>query len=543
MKRVSLAIAVAIALAGAIAARLVARLALRDVPHVMDEIAYVLQAETFSGWHLTAPLRLPRAAFALWFVDDRTATFSIFPPGWAAVLAIGVRTGLRAWVNPLLHGATALVVGATAARIAGPRARVAAAAAWAFSPQAMLLAASLMSHTLVAFLAAVVAYAGVRLCAGRPRAWVTWAGGAALGAAATTRPLCAVAVGLGLLAFLGVAAARRRLRAGTIVRIVVPAALACCLLGAYNRALTGDPLRFPQSAYFDEHAPPIEGTWFTFGPGCNDLGFGHGCDNGIPNATHDLANALSNTGDNLRAWGLLVGPVVLGAFACGVARAGMRRRARDRVVLALAVTPVAAILLYALYWYAGTSYGARFYHAGLVAVVVVAAAAFARIRRGSTRWALVAAWLGLGAAATWGASREVARGYWGTDDRFARAAASWLKEPILVMVAFRGEAAPPQPSYFWTSFLRQPVWKNSVRALGALAMDGPLLDRRVLFAKYHPALVDPLRARFPERTLWLWIVEDDRADTIVPYDGSPFAAGARELPAPADDFDGFRFPP
>src|SRR5215468_3717959 len=95
---------IAAATLGVAAARLVGHFALEDVPHVMDEIAYLLQARTFAGGHLTAPLHLPRAAFAMWFVDDRVRTFSIFPPGWPAFLAVGLWTGLASWINPLLHG-------------------------------------------------------------------------------------------------------------------------------------------------------------------------------------------------------------------------------------------------------------------------------------------------------------------------------------------------------------------------------------------------------------------------------------------------------
>jgi hypothetical protein len=176
-------------------------------------------------------------------------------------------------------------------------------------------------------------------------------------------------------------------------------------------------------------------------------------------------------------------------------------------------------------------------------VIVAAAAMAARVRRRSAVAALAAAWIALAVVATAGASREIASSYWGTDDRFARRAVAWHGGPALMMVAFRDNPPPEGPTYYWTSFLRNVYWQDAIRALGALSLDGPRLDRQVVFAKYHPALVPELRARFPDRMLWIWIVDDVRGDVVVPYDGSPFAAIGRDSALPRDNFESFRIPP
>jgi hypothetical protein len=516
------------ALAGALVARAVARLSLGDVPHVMDEIAYRLQALTFAHGHLEAPLHLPRAAFAMWYVDDHAATVSIFPPGWPAVLALPARLGLAEWVNPGLHFATALVAGDLARRLGGgPRARVVAAAAYALSPQAILLAASLMSHTLVALLAALALWPAL----GPPRR--SWIGGAALGLLVLTRPLCAVVVAVAALAVLVLVARRRALRAAA--GFALPALVGCALLGAYNRALTGSAARFPQTVYFDEHLAPLDDAQFHYHPGCNDLGFGagHGCDYGIPNATHTVANALSNTGDNLTAWLLLAGggPIVFALFVFAFVRARRRRR-----LAAVAAAVPAAVLLYALYWYAGTCFGARFYHAALVSLVAVATCGFVRAPR-SVRVAAAGAWLLWNIIAVAGGARELSHAYWGTDARFERFARGWGGDDALVMVAFRNARLPERPTYFWTSFLKQAIWRNSVRANAAVGANDPFLAGRVVFAKFHPALVAELRERFPSRRLFLYVVEDDRPDTLAPYDEPP-----ADAPRPPDNFDAWQMP-
>lgn len=549
---------IAFALLGVAAARLTARLALADVPHVMDEIAYMLQARMFAGGHLTAPLHLPRAAFAMWFVDDRVRTFSIFPPGWPAVLALGVLVKATAWVNPLLHGATTLLV-ALAARALGDggnsgdggdtgggertdrgrRAAIFAAALYGLSPQAVLLAATLMSHTLVALTAAAVLAAGLRLIRPGPSPLHAAALGTALGVAAVTRPLCAVALGVAAALFVALALRRRRLRPAHLAALAGPAVVLVALLGAYNAHLTGSPLRFPQEAYFDEHGPPYDFPIFRYGPGCNRLGFGpgHGCEV-LPDGMHTVAHARWNAGVNLTAWFWLAGGGPL-AFALAFLAIAERRDRGARAVV-LAVIP-AVLLLYGLYWYAGTCYGARFYHAALPALLVLAALGLDRIASVGRRRAaamIFAVLLLANGVMGWLAAREVSRSYWGTDDRFARLAAAWSQPPALILVAFTPGSAPIG-DYLFTTFMRGVIWAPNIRALGALGVNSPDLDGPVVFARYHPGLMPEIRARFPERQLWLYILGGKAPDLLGPYESSGLPVLEAGAVRPQGNFDGF----
>ena len=215
---------VAIALVAAAGARLMSVGLLDDVPHVMDEVTYELQARLYASGHIAGPEALPRAAFSQWFVEDRGARYGIFPPGWPAMLAIGYLLRAPLWINPLLHGLTVLIVGGLAGRLFGRRAGLVAAGLYAMMPQALLLAATRMSHTAVAFLAAVV-FAAVlrRLCPvegapasgqmnDRGRALGDAGAGLALGMLAATRPLCAAVVLMAVGATLGALLVRRRMR-------------------------------------------------------------------------------------------------------------------------------------------------------------------------------------------------------------------------------------------------------------------------------------------------------------------------------------------
>ena len=535
-----------LALLGVLLARLVGRFALDDVPHVMDEIAYTLQARTFASGHLTEAVHLPRAAFAMWFVDDRVRTFSVFPPGWPAVLSIGYLVGLASWVNPLLHGATVLLGARCARLLAGTRAGILAAALYALSPQAILLAASFMSHSLVAFAAALVLAVGLHLIAKEgppPRAASLALAGGAVGLTAATRPLC----GLVLLvlggSFVLVALRRRRVRVADLVAFGVPLLVLMLLLGLYNAHLTGSMLRFPQNAFFDEHAGPVDIPLFVYRPGCNQLGFGpgHGCEAGLANGSHSLTNALSNLGDNLTAWFWLAGGGPL-AFALAIfAVARTTRETRAAQLVTFSVVPV-TIVLYGLYWYAGTAYGARFYHVALPPLLVLAALGLeraARFRR-PLFLALVACLLLWNAVIGVRAAKEVAQGYWGTDARFAKLAAGWKEDRALVLVAF----APGdlRSHHDVTTFMRDVIWLKNIRALAALAANQPDLSGPVVFARYHPGLMAELRGRFPDRRLHLYVLAADAPDRLVPYETSGLPALEEGARAPVDNFDGYVIP-
>lgn len=533
-----------IAIASAIAARLIAHFALGDVPHVMDEIAYVFQAKTYLSGHVTAPVSLPRAAFALWFVDDRTTKFGIFPPGWPAVLAIGTFLHLRAWMNPMLHGLTTWMVAKSARRIGGPRARILAAVLYGFSPQALFLAASLMSHTVVAFGAALALWAGISANTVKPSRSVIVIGSAGVAVAMLSRPLCGVVIALGLGVLLLLALSRKKIAIDFLIAAAIPIVLGVLVLGAYNHAITGSASRFPQSVYFDEHAPPLDDSFFQYRPGCNELGFGpaHGCDKGIRNASHDLKNALSNTGDNLTSWLFLAGGGPL-SFVAPFFVLYFARGQRRKKLLGVGTTIPAAILLYTLYWYGGTCFGARFYHAALPALMLFGALALSqldRFRKNATRYGLIA-WLALGLPGFVIGVTEVSDHYWGLDDRFVSVKEHWNHGTAVVLVAFetKGLHMHYLRATGFTSDSPNSFWHDSVRVLSALTLNSidPEHDELV-FAKYHPALMSELHDRYPNRAFYMYLYADSSENDVVePYDPNKYADP--DAPKPKDNFDGF----
>jgi hypothetical protein len=110
------------------------------------------------------------------------------------------------------------------------------------------------------------------------------------------------------------------------------------------------------------------------------------------------------------------------------------------------------------------------------------------------------------------------------------------------MVAFTPAPAPIRPLFWTTRLLGPGDWLKSQRVGGALAQNAPLLDGPVVFAKFHPGLVDDLRARFPDRELWMYL-EAPRAedDVLSRYDGRALRLPPSPSP-PAENFDGYEIP-
>src|SRR5581483_557411 len=79
-------------------------------PHIPDEVAYLLHARFLAtgAWSLPAPPIRP--AFEIYLMQFRSDQwFAATPPGWPAMLSLGVRLGVPWLVNPVLAGLNILL--------------------------------------------------------------------------------------------------------------------------------------------------------------------------------------------------------------------------------------------------------------------------------------------------------------------------------------------------------------------------------------------------------------------------------------------------
>jgi hypothetical protein len=257
------------------------------LPHLEDEIAYLYQARVFAAGHITAPQPEPTVAFWQPFVvmQDGKA-FSKYTPGWSLMLALGVLAGAPWIVNAVCAALSVALIYRIGEELFSMHTGLIAAALLTFSPMALLLNATLMSHTAALTFVLAFTYAYWRL--GRARRALLWGiiAGAALGSLAVSRLLTAVAIAtpfiIDSLVQLGLSLRRRdlwptlrpRLALGAVALAVMP------VVPAYNYATTGDPF---QNTY--------ELIWeydrVGFGPhiGRN----GHTLEKGIRHARFDLS--------------------------------------------------------------------------------------------------------------------------------------------------------------------------------------------------------------------------------------------------------------
>jgi hypothetical protein len=183
----------------------IARLALHAFPYSGDEYSIFLQAELFARGLLKAPA----PAHASWLRIDHVIidnwVHSKYPPGGAALLALGVRAGL-AWLVTPMEGVMALaVVWLTTRRILGARPALIALLTLGLSPLFAFNAASFFTHTATTLFLAL-AFAAVAGWLRTANDGYLCAVGAALGCAFLIRPVDALLFGVAMLALRSVRA-------------------------------------------------------------------------------------------------------------------------------------------------------------------------------------------------------------------------------------------------------------------------------------------------------------------------------------------------
>ena len=341
-------------------------------PHVPDEVSYLYQARYFAKGLLDLPVPPVRQAFNVDLMTyEATRWYSPFPPGWPAMLAVGVLIGLPWLVNPVLAGVNVLLCYVLLRELFDRRSSRLGIVLLATSPWMLFMAMSFMPHTVMLTWALAAAVAVAKALRTR-RAWFGLLGGAAVGATSIVRPLDGVVLGI-LLGLWLIGARGLRLRLPSLGAFAVGALLVGSLVLPYNEFLTGHPTRFPVMAYFDMY----------YGPKSNALGFGPERGVGWPldafpghSPLESLINANLNVFTlNTDLFGWSTGSLLL-IVLCIVA--GARRRT-DRLAIAVIAATVG---LHAFYWYnGGPDFGPRYWSLILVPCVMLSISGFEVVER------------------------------------------------------------------------------------------------------------------------------------------------------------------
>ncbi len=217
----------------------VSRFVFRGRPHLVDSIAQMFQAKIFASGSLVAPAPpLPEFFATQQMLIDGSSWYAQYPPGHAALLAVGHAAG-AAWLVPvLLSVGTAFLLYRFASNAYDRPTALLTLVLTLVSPFFLFMGASFMNHVSALFFIALFLYL-----------FTTWEtsgsslravlAGAALGGAFLSRPLTAVAIGA-VFAFAAVRAgppASWRSRTVAVTGFLAVAALYLF----YNAATTGDP--------------------------------------------------------------------------------------------------------------------------------------------------------------------------------------------------------------------------------------------------------------------------------------------------------------
>ncbi|MBI4419529.1 MAG: hypothetical protein HY560_01780 [Gemmatimonadetes bacterium] len=319
-------------------------------PQLVDEIAQLLQAQAFAAGRLAAPAPVPPDAFLVthtWVTDGKW--FSQFPPGYTAMLALGLLFHAEWLVNPLLGGASVALVFYVARGIYGPKTALTAVVLWAVSPWVVAMSGTYMNHAGATTLA-LGAWAllwGPR----RPRPWHALAAGLALAGVAAMRPLDAVAAALPMLVWI----ARRR-RWSAIPLLALGGAPVMLTWAWFNWRLFGNPLTVGYSLLWG----PEHGLGFHHNPWGEQF---------TPRvAVDNMVVALRRLNVYLYEWPIpALVPLVVWALAA-------RQRSWRDLLLVVGLT--AAPVLYFFYWHSGNYPGPRFYYAAAPFLVITTARAW-----------------------------------------------------------------------------------------------------------------------------------------------------------------------
>jgi hypothetical protein len=324
----------------------IARDVFSAVPLSIDELVQLIQARTFAAGRLWTPTD-PHPEFysILNIVDAGGRTYGQFPPGGPFMLLLGVLAGAPWLVGPAC-GAISVAAFWWLLRAIEPRPSVAVGGTvlFALAPFAAFMSGSHMNHvpTLMWLVIAMAALARV-VASRQPRPAMALLSGLALGAAATIRPVDALAFALPAAIWLLANAARDRAREGRhrdLLASGLGVAIPACAMMWVNLRTTGAPLRFGYQVLWGAS---------------HDLGF-HRAPWGM---THTPARGLELVSLYALRLQTYLFETPIPSLLPPVAALALTRRlsAFDRYLLASAALLLG---LYFAYWHDGFLFGPRF---------------------------------------------------------------------------------------------------------------------------------------------------------------------------------------
>ncbi|MBN1661904.1 MAG: glycosyltransferase family 39 protein [Anaerolineae bacterium] len=461
--------------AALLATAAIAYFAFERLPHLEDEVAYLFQARTLALGRLTVPSpEHPDAFWTPFVLDYRGARFGKYPPGWPALLALGLLARAEWLVNPFLAALALYLVYRLGETLYDRRTGLLAALFGLVSPLFLTLSGSFLSHLASLVWLLLFSLWFIWTARGRHPAYALGAG-LALGAAFLTRSLTAAAYALPFVLYSACQLVTRRQPHWPRYLLVAAAGGAvAALLPVYQWAVTGDPWLNPYVLWW-----PYDRIGF--GPGIGAMPGGHSPFYAWINLKQDLSRSATD----LLGWPGLSWLLPLAGLAL------WPRRARD---WGLAAPFTCLVVAYLFYWIGSPSrlWGPRYYFEGFAGLWLLAAVGARKawawaagqepsawLRRGIAGIVVVMMAVSLVANMPW--RLEEAHGFYGiTRAQLDPVEQAGLENAVVIVYAER-----------WLEY-------------GALlAGMSPLLDDDVVYARgSNPAADAQVIAQFPGRDVY-----------------------------------------
>lgn len=352
------------------------------LPHTEDESAFLFQAQTIASGRLVADAPEHPQSFSIPFIIVRDGMwFGKYPPGFPAVLALGVLIGQPWLVNAVFAALCVVAIYLLARYLYGPRTAAIAAPLLVVSPFFLLQSGSLLSHIVSLFwtLLFLLLYPLARSQQG---AVLPLAAGAAAGMLFLTRPLTAVGVAAPFVIWTLITIAKRRKLQRSFVLMALAALPFVAGFLAYNDLTTGSPFRTAYELWW-----PFDRIGF--GP---DIGInGHDLDDGLRN-TRVNANSLAGFLFGWPGRSSLVPAFAMAVVSLLTALFAWLRPMRFRTATAnspelsphawdlmLAAVALGVVVVHVFYWTPGQMYGPRYFMELVGPLVILTARAVERL--------------------------------------------------------------------------------------------------------------------------------------------------------------------
>lgn len=330
-------------------------------PHVPDEAQYLFQAKYFAAGQLTVKAPLVPEAFSLYMVpQNESRWFAIFPPGWAAMLAVGLKLHIFWLVNPMLAGICILLAYLFFQDIYSRRVARLAIVLLCCSPWFIFMAMSLMSH--ISTLACALAAAVLVLRGFKSREIkYFFAAGLFVGFVSLIRPLdgAIIAILLGVWTLMDEAQWRKRILNAAI--LTVGTICSAALVLPYNFGVTGNAMLSPMDAYYARY---FSADVMNLGFGAN-RGFNWGLDAFPGHSPFEaLINAALNVFQvNTELFGWATGSLILMIYFI------LSGAWRKKDFWSFSVIG-SVIFAYSFFWYhGGPDFGARYWFLIIIPLV------------------------------------------------------------------------------------------------------------------------------------------------------------------------------